>query len=177
MKTKKRYIVSALLALIMIFSAFNLSGCYVINSGKMSKIEGTYELTGYTTDKNEMEERGIVLYVVIKSDGTGYYAYSDNDTELYYSSIRCKFTKDEENDDKYDYVEMDFEKNGAYKKFGVNAQFMSKTTLSSSVPQWGGNLLEGTLAIDYYISVTFTRVDKATDLSYVKSVLGDAPMK
>ena len=80
----KKIISVILLSALLVLSLFNLSGCYNVRSGKMKRVQGTYELTGYSTDKDEIEARGIKLYVVIRSDGTGYYAYEDKDTDRYF---------------------------------------------------------------------------------------------
>ena len=117
MKNKKRVLVSILLLCSLLFSLFYLSGCYMISSGKMKNVEGTYELVTYSTDEDEIASRGIKLYMVIKGDGTGYYAYTDNDTELYYAELRCRFTQDPEKSGYYEYVEINFTgENDGYKK-------------------------------------------------------------
>ena len=168
----KKSLLSIVLIMVFVFSVFQLSGCYIVDSGKMKNVEGTYELTIYGTNKNEIEARGITLYVVIKSDGSGYYAYSDNDTEMYYSELRCRFIADTEESGKYSYVEIDFLGNGEYEKFGVNSKIDNKT-LTYSRYVWKGSILNGTLSVDYTISATLNRVDKATDLSYIKEKFGD----
>lgn len=171
----KKSLVSLVLVMILLFSTLQLTGCYIVKSGKLKNVEGTYQLTSYSTNKNEIEENGIELYIVIKSDGKGYYTYKDNDTELYFSELRCRFLQDTEDSKKYSYVEIDFHGNNEWETFGVNST-MSRKTLNFSKPKWKGNIIEGNLAIDYTIGVTFTRVDKSTDLSYIKKNVGDKPV-
>lgn len=62
MKSSKRRLtaLAALLA-ILILSAAVLSSCYVVKSGKMNKIEGTYQLTAYNGKSDYLAERGLVL--------------------------------------------------------------------------------------------------------------------
>lgn len=147
-----------------------LCSCYIVSSAKMKNVQGTYELTTYSTSKNVKEERGITLYIVVKSDGSGYYAYSDNDTELYYSDLKCRFTQDSEKSGYYSYVEVDFNGSGNWFSLGVNS---NSKTLGSNVPKYKGNIFDGSFGLDYYTTVTFTRVDKATDMSYIEEVLGE----
>ena len=122
MKNSIRRLISFAIALILlILTTSVLSGCYVIKSGRMHKIEGTYALTSYGGDVDRLAENGIQMFLVIREDGTGHYAYLDNDTEPYIADIRCRFINDTEDPDKYSYVEIDF--GGAeYEKFAVFAQ-------------------------------------------------------
>ena len=159
-----------------IFSLLSLSGCYSIKSGKMTRVEGTYELTTYSTKINVIEEKGIVMYLVINGDGTGYYAYSDHDTEAYYDTVSIRFISDTEKSGYYSYAEIDFKGDGIYTKLGIYSSLKTKT-LNFSIPRYTGGVLNGDFRLDYYESVTFTRVSRKTDLSYVKSVMGDIAAK
>ncbi|MBO5716335.1 MAG: hypothetical protein J6S23_08110 [Clostridia bacterium] len=165
MKNSYRRLLSFALVLVLILStAAVLSGCYVTRSAKMKFVEGTYELTSYSGDSNWLEERGIKLIMVIRSDGTGYYGYKDNTTDGFISELRCRFTQDTEDSSKYQYVEVDFTGNGEYHQLGINADWRTQK-LGSSTAKWKGNLFQGTAEIDYYISVGFTRISKKTDRS------------
>ena len=155
--------------LVLLFSVTSLSGCYVISSAKMKYVEGTYSLTSYTAEQNLLENNGITMLMVIRSDGTGYYAYGDNDTPMHISELKCRFIRDTENDAKYSYVEIDFLADGGYQKFGVNSH---SKTLSISTPRYSGNIFEGDFGIDYYVSATFTRQSADKDLSYIEKTVG-----
>jgi hypothetical protein len=144
----------------------------MIESGKLNKIIGTYELTSYTADEDRLASKGIKLFIAINSDGTGYYAYSDNETSPYCAPITCKFNPDPENSDKYNYVNIDFDGDGIYENFGVYSGWFDKN-LNYSKAVFTGNILEGNLGIDYNISVKFTRVDSASNLDYIKEVFGN----
>lgn len=168
-----RHIASLTMALLIIFSTLLLSGCYIVDSGKMRAIEGTYELTTYSTRDNRIEARGMQLFIVIKSDGNGYYAYRDNDTPLHLSEMKCRFTQDTEKSGHYSYVELEFKNSNNWFKLGVNARAKQ---LGSNIPKYKGNIFEGTLSVDYYETITFTRVDKATDTSYISDTLGELPI-
>lgn len=179
MKNFSRRIISLSLILIMILSAAVLNGCYYVKSGKMEKVEGTYQLTHYSGNGDRLLERGIAMYLVIRSDGTGYYAYKDNNTDPYIAEVRCRFTASTEEPGKYDYVEVCYKGSDGYEKLAINAPtFGIDTNLNSQTAVWGGNLFDGDLAIDYYINTDFTRVSRATDLSYVLDTeeFKDAPV-
>ena len=174
MKNSKRRLLSSLaLVLILILSTTVLSGCYVVNSGKMSKVEGTYMLTHYSGDGDRLTERGITMYMVIRADGTGYYAYKDNNKAAHISELRCRFTQDEEEPGKYSYVEIDFYGRGEYEKLAINARLFESTNLNSQTAVWKPIVWGEMPEIDYYVNVDFTRVDKATDLSFIKEQFGD----
>jgi len=170
MKKTKIAILSIITVLTLIFSCVALTGCYIVDSGKMRTIEGTYELTNYSTNKDEKADRGIRLFIVIRSDGNGYYAYEDNDTPLHLAEMKCRFTQDPDKSGYYDYVELEFLNKNDWKKFGINARGKS---LNSSIPKYKGNLFQGTLEVDYYVDVDFRKVDRATDLSYITETLGE----
>ena len=173
MKIFTKQLLSFILVLTLILSlSALLSSCYVIKSGKMNQIEGLYELTSYSDKTNYMEERGTKIMMVIRSDGTGWYAYQSNTRDPYISELRCRFTQDSENPGKYSYVEIDFEGNGEYVKFGIQASFDS-TSLNSSKPVYSGDLFKGTYGLDYYITSHFSRVDKKTDLDSLKNSFGN----
>lgn len=172
MKNLTKRILSLTMVLILILSVTAVfSGCYVVRSGKMRQIEGTYQLTIYSGNSDYLTERGMTLYMVLKGDGTGYYAYSSNDTEPHIAELRCRFLNDPDESGKFDYVEIDFDGRGEYVKFAVNASWNS-TNLNSQRAVWKGSLLDGTLGIDYYIHSDFSRVDNATDLSYINEKFG-----
>lgn len=178
MKNSKRRLLSSLaIVLILILSTTVLSGCYVIKSGKMNRVEGTYQLTHYSGDSDWLTERGIELYMVIRSDGTGYYAYKDNNTEPYIAELRCRFVQDEEESGKYSYVEIDFEGNGKYEKLGINARtFNTSTNLNARKAKWKPLVWGEAPEIDYYIDIDFIRIDRATDLSAITEVFGNVPV-
>ena len=181
MKNSIRRLISFAIALILlILTTSVLSGCYVIRSGRMHKIEGTYALTSYGGDVDRLAENGIQMFLVIREDGTGHYAYLDNDTEPYITDIKCRFINDTEDPDKYSYVEIDFG-NGEYEKFGVFAQtFKLGTTLTCHEYVYDGNIFEGTYGLKYTISATFTKVSRSTDLDHVNdnfSAVATLPFK
>ena len=173
MKNFKRRLISFIMVLTLILSLSTLlSGCYIIQSGKMDWIEGIYELTSYSGKTNYMENRGMKIIMVIRRDGTGWYGYQSNTVDPYITELRCRFTQDTEDPGKYSYVEIDFAGDGTYEKFGIQASRTS-STLSSSEPVWHSNPFDG---IDYYITSSFKRIGKSTDIEKLKELFGDHPM-
>ena len=167
MNFKRRLLSLALVLLLILSTAAFFSGCTMSRSGPMRKIEGTYQLTSYSTNKNDLEERGMILYVVIRADGTGYYAYRDNENEVSRGDVRCRFTQDTEKSGYYSHVEIDFKNDGSYQNFGIVSQLVEKTTLNYSRPVIEWNSSTKQLETKYTISIGFTRVSTATDLSYI----------
>ena len=175
MKNTARRILSLALVLTLILSLSTvLSGCYVIKSGNMDKIEGTYKLTGYHGKSDYLTEREIELYLVIRSNGTGFYAYKSKTAEPHIAELKCSFKADPEESGKYSYVTLNFGNGGEAIDFGIVAKgmFDIKTNLNSQKPVWEGNLFEGTAHIAYNIDVDFIRVSMDTDLSYVEKEFG-----
>lgn len=168
MKSSKRQLtaLAALLA-ILILSAAVLSSCYIVKSGKMNKIEGTYQLTTYSGKSDYLAERELVLYVVIRANGTGHLAWKDNSGEPHFEDITCSFEADPEKSGYYSYVLIDFKNGKGPTRFGIQAAglFEIDTKLGSSTLAWNNtsDLSQGT----HTVNVTLTRVSKATDLSYV----------
>ena len=176
MKNFKRRLISLITVLALILALTPLlSGCYIVQSGKMNWIEGTYQLTSYSGKTNYMEERGIKIFMIIRADGTGWYGYQSNNSEPYITELSCRFTQDTEKSGHYSYVEIDFAGNGTYEKFGIQAS-RTDSSLGSSEAVWAGNLFKGDLRIDYYITSRFERVDKSTDLAKLKELFGDHPV-
>lgn len=174
MKKLTRRLLSLIMVLTLILSlSALLSSCYVTKSGQMKQIEGVYELTSYSGKTNYMEERGTKIIMVIRSDGTGWYGYQSNSSLPYITELRCRFTQDTEEAGKYSHVEIDFVGNGEFVNFGIYADY-SSSTLNSSRAVWGANPFKD--GIEYYITSTFKRVDKSTELDKLKELFGDHPV-
>ncbi len=151
---------------VLIFSTIFATGCYIIKGVKMKDLVGTYELTHYSAKTDLLAEREIKLYMVIKSDGSGYYVYKDKNTELYASEMRFSFETNAEDSSKYDYVHAQFTLNEDAVKFGINGKNLNHQTIKWKPLEWGKPLER-----DYTIDVDFNKVSKKTDLSYVKEQL------
>jgi len=178
MKNSIRRLISlATVLALLILSVAVLSSCYVVKSGKMNRVEGVYKLTTYSGKTNYLEERGIEMYMIIRADGGGYYAYKDNDTAPYISELRVSYESDPEESGKYSYVNIKFTGSDDPAHFAVYAPtFDFNTNLNSQKPVWKPIVWGETPEIDYYIDVDFTRVERSTELDALKELFGDAPL-
>jgi len=178
----KKFIIALLLTAII--SSLLLTACYVSNPAKMDELVGTYELTSYTRrpknsdpeDENAtvdmIKDKEITAYLVVKSDGYGYYVYKDKDTELTAYSVRITYTYDDEHPDqvKEIYYEDGYVTSGnnypgrGRERLGLNFKKKDRR-LTYSVPS--SELMKR----DYSQSVEYTKVDNANDLSFVNSKL------
>lgn len=165
-KILSRRFAALTLVVILILSAVAFGGCYRISSAELKYVVGTYKLITYSGQEDLIAAKGIELYVVIRSDGTGYYAYKDSETAAHIKPVSCRYLEDEEEPGKYSYVEIDFEGNGDYEKLAIYSKMFEKK-LNATKAVWKGNLFEGTARVDYTVSIVFERVSNATDLSYV----------
>jgi len=117
------------------------------------------------------------MYMIIRADGGGYYAYKDNDTAPYISELRVSYESDPEESGKYSYVNIKFTGSDDPAHFAVYAPtFDFNTNLNSQKPVWKPIVWGETPEIDYYIDVDFTRVEKSTELDALKELFGDAPL-
>lgn len=164
MKKLKVLLSMLLIALLMLAS----SGCYMIQGQKMKEVKGTYELTNYTRTNGKtnnvtdyITEYGYKVYLVVTGSGQGYCVFSNNETAPYYYNCSLSYTYKQEDSSIVEYVVYTY--NGKTQKFGV-----TKSSLNFSRP---AIKLSETIASDG-LSLTWKRVNKATDLSYVEQVFG-----
>ena len=190
MKTMKRTI--ALCLLLALFAAA-LTGCYQIRAAEPDQIYGTYELVTYTHSvtkentgetaegesntetENMIETHGITSYLVVIDSENGYYYYKDNETPAvcYKVSISLLESSDEEEKGKYTYLTFSYGNESV--KLGIVAPsgiFSSKTRLNVTHPEWRGNLIAGNVRYAGSTHTVFSRVNKATNLSYLEKQVG-----
>lgn len=166
--TFKRPCLCLLLVACFVFSALFVTGCYSVKSGKMKQIIGTYELTTYSTDKDELTENAIICTIELREDGTGTYTYQDNDTPRKEGVIVCRYEQDSEDASKYSYVHIKFGDDTEEHTFGINVK---KENINFNKPVYKGSILNGTLEVDYYKKVEFTRVEEDTSFfSFFKNL-------
>ena len=168
------------IACLLFFSAFFTAGCYITQAQPMKNVKGTYELTNYTiteqkkhsdgvvrdTTTNMLESRGMVTYLVITGTGTGYYVYKTNDVAAYAREVLLSYEKSEEETSKYKRVGYKDYTSSEYSMFGI-----TKGALNFSKPPI---FISNNIRTDG-VSKSWKKVDKATDLSYVKKQLGEIP--
>ena len=150
------------LVAVLFCSLFMVTGCYVIKGVKMNKLVGTYQLTSYSTNVDRMAEDEMKMYMVICSDGTGYYAYQDKDTKAYCAEMRFRFTTSQDDSSIYEYVECEFRAENNWVKFGINKKVLNFNQIKWKPLEWGKPLEK-----DYDIVVRMQKVSDKTDLSFM----------
>lgn len=183
MKTLKRLTCVFLVFLLL----FSLSSCYVISGQKMRRVTGTYKLTHYSRTPAHERKNGQTRaatdyvaderylyedYLIVTGSGTGYYVHKAVDEEAYVKVVNLSYQYNSEDSSLVEYVMYTDSANPSTDS-GLNRLGVNREHLGYSKP-----------AIDYtepftkrqmrteQISVSWDRVDKATDLSYVEELLG-----
>ena len=146
-RSVQKFITSVFMAAWLISSIFLAAGCYMVKGVKMSKLVGTYQLTCYSGAEDYIALNEMELYIVIKSDGMGYYTYKDKDTDLHYGQMTCQFTSSEEDSSIYEYVGLTFgEQSTSSHKLAINGKNLNSQQVKWKAIEWGKPL-----EIDYYI--------------------------
>lgn len=181
MKVMKR-LMAVLLAVSLLFA---LSGCYVISAQKMRRVKGTYRLTQYTVTPKHERREGVTPttynyvedsehlykdYLIVTGEGEGYYVHSEKDSTPTVQRVTLSYEY-EEGTSKVSYV-----------SYGAADDQNPLTGMKLGVTR--GRLNYSRPAFDYTelgtkrpmrtegVSVSFERVDRATDLSYAEEALG-----
>ena len=177
---KKFKTVCVAMALLLGMTA--LSGCFVINSQKMKKVKGTYQLTRYTyTPKYERKEgytpttidyiadRGYEVYLVVTGESKGYYVHKDNQTAAYSKEVSLSYQYSTENTSEIDYVKYMDSTSSEWNEFGVTRNALNYSRPAFDYTELFTKRPMRTEAIDK----DWKKVDDATDLSYVKEKMGE----
>ena len=179
MKRKLTAIITTMvLACVLVFA----TGCYTSRPAVMKKLVGTYQLTTftrtYTDEQVEGEdtishdlitEKGITAYLIIASDGTGYYVYGDKDTPPYARAVHITYTYDDKKPDKV--KEITYTDGSTT---SGNAPGIGRETLGLNFKISEKLLTYYTPAIfsqKYSQSAKYTKLSKVADLSYVQAQL------
>lgn len=179
---KKTISVLLIIAVIATF-LLSLTACYVSKPDTMEHLVGTYHLAFYTrkpkdapaeTEPTDMiKEKGITAYLVVKSDGNGYFVYKDNDTPVYAKSVKIDFTFDSEDAERVKeirYTDGLTDKGDGYpgkgrETLGLNFGKKDKK-LTYTMPAVFGR--------DFSQTVRYEKVSDATDLSYASAKTGSS---
>ena len=157
----------------MLMTVFALSGCMIVNGQKMKNVKGTYKLTQYSyrraydSDKtppntiNYIEDYGYEVYLVVTGGTDGYYVHKDNNTPAYCVKVQLSYEYNTEDSSLVDYVYYRTSSTAETSKLAV-----TRDSFNYSVPSI---TLFGRVTEE--VSKSWKKVDKATDLSYVKSQL------
>ncbi|MBO5790675.1 MAG: hypothetical protein J6R40_05915 [Clostridia bacterium] len=167
MKTLKIVSLLLLVTVVMVFA----SSCYVGMGTTMKKAKGTYELTGYSitdgktgTSKDKLAADGIKSYLVVTGDSKGYYVYQDSDTAAFYREVYLSYEYSEDGKT-VNYLTYRFEGQSAddAQRVGINSG-----SLNYSRP----HVKLSELVYSDGISMSWTKVSSAIDLSYAESQIG-----
>ncbi len=166
--------------LIMVFAVMSF-GCYMISAQKMKNVQGTYKLIRYTytpsyerkegytpTTYNYIEDYGYEVYLVVTGTNQGYYVHKDNETVAYSKEVSLSYQFDAEDSSKVEYVNY-VDALGETGNFGVTKNRMNYSRPAFDYTQLFTKKKMRSEAIDK----DWEKVDKATDLSYVKEKLGE----
>ena len=182
---KLRFAVAMLLIAALVIS---LTSCTIISPQRMRVVKGTYKLTNYsyTPSHERVEGRTPTTYdyvndekymyedyLVITGTGAGYYAHRDASGDVYVKEVTLGYEYNQEDNSKIDYVTYN-DSTTVGNTSGVNRLGVTRGALNYSI-----------MAIDYpqpftgkqmrteSLSISWEKVDRATDLSYVKKQLGE----
>lgn len=162
--------------LLVMLLTLGFAGCYTINSGTLNEVVGTYEMKSFTRTYNGkgsheagtvdyIKDKHAVSYVVVSESGIGYYIYKDDETPLTCIQLKMTFTPSTEHEGKYDYVKA-VDGKGHESSYGIHARDKALN------PPYLPAIDLGPLQRDYSESISYKRVDKAQDLSYVEKNIG-----
>lgn len=139
-------------------------------AGKKENVIGTYKLvtdtrTAYQEETvNNIEKYGREAYLVLTDGDYGYYVYKDNYTSIFARKVKLEYTYNDEG--KISLVSFQTEEGKTSKTFNVDSR--DRVALISRWPS-------ATKHIDAY-DIQYNKVDKATDLSYIKKLYADLPV-
>ena len=166
-----KILASVLMGVLMILLSV---GCYMVNGQRMWYVKGTYELISYsrTSGKtsevtNYITQDGYKAFLVVTGNGEGYYVHSDNETEPYARKVSLFYTYEEADSKKVEYVTYRFE-DGEEQKLGV-----TREALNYAKPAIKLNEMMYTDGIN----ISWKRVSRDVDLSYVEEQLGTISME
>ncbi len=143
-------------------------------------LAGTYKLTYFTSKPKDagqdveptdmIKEKGVSAYMIIKDDGTGYYAYKDND-KSWVRSIRLTYTYDE--DDSSKVKELRYTDGMGAKdteRYPGTGKEMLGVTFTKKEKKLHYNQ-PAMLSVKQSTVVTYEKVNSDTDVSYITSKL------
>jgi|GEM_PF-1766387 len=180
---KIRYLITTLLIMIFAITSF---GCYMIIGQKMDKVKGTYKLTNYTYTPSYEKREGYTPktynyitdeaylyedYLVVTGSGKGYYVHKDVNNSAYSKEVNLSYIYNSEDSSKVEYVIWNDALSGNSDSDGHKLG-VAKDRLNFSLPAFDYTQLftkKNMRSEDLYVS--WQKVDRATDLSYVKEQL------
>lgn len=180
---KLKYLITTLLIMAFAVTSF---GCYAISAQKMDKVKGTYKLTSYTYTPSYERREGYTPktydyisgenylyedYLVVTGAGTGYYVHKDVNNSAYSKEVTLSYIYNSEDSSKVEYVIWNDALSGNSDSDGHKLG-VAKDRLNFSLPAFDYTQLftkKNMRSEDLYVN--WQKVDRATDLSYVKEQL------
>ncbi len=181
---KKIKVILSVLLIAALLAA--MSGCYVIRGQKMDKVKGTYKLTnytytpsyerreGYTPDRRDYVNGDKYLYedyLIITGSGSGYYVHKEAGAPAYVKEVTLSYEYNQDDSSKVDYVvykDVLMGSTSDINRLGVNGNILNHSKTGMDYTQ----LFTGKKMRTDEFSVSWKKVDNATDLSYVQKQLG-----
>ena len=174
-------------ALLILAVLLSCASCYMVSGQKMDTVKGTYKLTRYTVIPSYERRNGYTPstidyltderylyedYLVVTGSGSGYYVRRDASGVAYSKEITLSYEYDSENSSHVEYVIYN-DALSVNSTMGIHKLGVTKNSLNYTK---GGfdytELITNRPMRSEDISVRWEKVDRATDLSYAKSVLG-----
>ena len=185
MKITKR-IISAIMIIALLLAS--LSSCYFISGQKMRTVQGTYKLTNYTYTPSHQRREGYTPttydyingenymyedYLIVTGTSTGYYVHKEVGGDNYIKEVTLRYEYDQEDSSKVNYVIYNdsISKNedlGKY-RLGVTKNHFN---YSKSAFDYTEIITKRPMRTEA-LSVSWEKVSRATDLSYVEEQLGN----
>ena len=183
-----KIVFTVLIALSIIFvGAMMFAGCgtiYTSKPGTIEQMKGTYKLTTYTQKDSEGEkvdriaQLNVKAYLVVGSDGHGYYAYQDDNTAFWYDTVGIQYNKDGQDDTLYKSIRFTTGKGtvtinkqkpgcGYEPTMGFN---VNNKTFNYFIPD--DTPSQSWLYPSYYTDVIYTKISDDVDLTKVSTEFG-----
>lgn len=186
--SKKNIILAMMCAVSILFASVSLlfAGCgtsYTSKPGTKQEMAGTYQLTTYIqkdsegNEVNRIEQLHVKAYMVVGTDGYGFYAYQDDNTEFWYDSTYIEYNKADNQPDLYKSIRFTTGKGNVT----INKQKPGcgyEPTMGFNVDQKTFNYFipddkptQKWLYPSYYTDVVYTKISEDTNLTKIASEL------
>ena len=162
----------------------SMTSCYIVTGQKMNKLQGTYKLTGYTYTPQYERRAGYTPktydyvndeaykfedYLIITGSNMGYYVHSDASGAAYVKEVTLSYEYSAEKPGTVEYVIFNDSitvnaDDGGYNRLGVAQDSLNYSKSSFDYTQ----LITKTPMRSETLSISWKKVDDATDLLYVK---------
>lgn len=179
-----KYFIALFVACVVFAGSFLFTGCgtvYTSKAGTKQDMAGTYKLTTYKQKDDEgnevdrISQLNVKAYMVVGTDGHGYYVYEDDNTPLWYDTTYIEYNKDTEQTDLYKSIRFTVGKG--------NVTINRQKPGCGYEPTMGFNVKTKTFNYfipdshyygcypSYYTSVLYTKISEDTDLTTVAAEL------